>query len=322
MDFVLQSFAQAQPRTTADIINDLARTPLSQVVIFITVLTVLRLLMYPKLMKTPVHMRSGAFGIFRVGNEIADAFIYAGAFVFLLIRPFAIQTFRIPSGSMWPTLYVNDFIVANKAIYRYTDPQFGDVVVFRPPSAAASPDQIDSNGEVKVDFIKRLVGVPGDVIEVKKGVLYRNGEPVADRFKHFSDTVPGTNNEQFTLKDANEVAQMNLTSFKFVKYQGKLWPLDYSRMDSNPGDDHLSAEHINDGYGFPIAPDYAISDAAVAQQLVNEKPEKIPPGYYFMMGDNRNNSFDGRGWGLVPRASIIGRSEFIWLPLPRWQVTR
>jgi signal peptidase I len=57
-------------------------------------------------------------------------------------------------------------------------------------------------------------------------------------------------------------------------------------------------------------------------KAIAEPAEPLPPGYYLMMGDNRNDSFDGRGWGMVPRASIIGRSEFIWLPISRIRITR
>src|SRR5262249_8133042 len=132
--------------------------------------TVVRVALHPYLTKTAVKLRtSGSYGQAKFFNEILDAIIYAGVVVFMVIRPFAVQTFLIPSESMVHTLEINDFIIANKAIYRYTEPKRGDIVVFRPPAAALDKGQTD------VDFIKRLMGKPGDVIEVKDETFYRNG---------------------------------------------------------------------------------------------------------------------------------------------------
>lgn len=289
---------------------------------FVAVLTVIRIALYPILMKTEPHKRTGGYKAARFFNELLDAFVYAGAFVFLLIRPFAVQTFRIPSGSMWPTLEVHDFIVANKAIYRYTDPKFGDIVVFRPPVEATMESQREPNGEVNVDFIKRLVGVPGDLIEVKEGQLYRNGEPVA-KYAHYNDErcVRDGSGECVFFKPMTEAEQDHMlkASFKLVDFKGSVIPVNYTEYDvnsvyPNPG---MSA-----GRPYSIAEKYAVSDPQDQEWLRKAPAVKIPKGYYLMMGDNRNGSFDGRGWGLVPRDSIIGRSEFIWLPLPRWGVTR
>ena len=209
-------------------IDSAARTPLSQVVIGVAVLTVLRMALAPYLKNTPQHLRLGTYSFVRFLNEVLDAIIYAGVFVFMIIRPFGIQAFLIPSGSMWPTLYVNDFIVANKAIYRYTDPRVNDIVVFRPPIQAVNPDQKDSEGQVKVDFIKRCVGTPGDVVELREGVLYRNGKPVPDPYRHYSTTMDYTN---FQEMPASEVAQMPQASFKWIKWKGRIIPLNYTRTE-------------------------------------------------------------------------------------------
>ncbi len=105
---------------------------------------------------------------------------------------------------MWPTLYVNDYIVANKSVYRYSDPTFGDIVVFRPPPEAADPEQLDEQGNVKVDFIKRCVGVPGDLIEIREGQMFRNGQPVEEWYKHLSNE-PSMNRYQ-EMSDAEKEA--------------------------------------------------------------------------------------------------------------------
>jgi len=296
-------------------IDALARTPLSQVVLFVTVLTVIRIALHPVLVKTPRHKQGGGFGFARVANEMLDAFVYAGVFVFMLIRPFGVQAFLIPSGSMWPTLHVNDFIVANKAIYRYSDPRAGDIVVFRPPKDAALPDQLDAEGNVKVDFIKRCIGTPGQIVELKEGVLYRDGQRVDERYKTLSACLDDPNNCQNfrSLSDA-EKDGLTKASFKLVKYRGEYIPLNYTQFDAN--------SPSPSGGSYSVAERYRFDDPEDGRKLIDLPAEPIPQGYFLMMGDNRNGSYDSRGWGLVPRDSIIGRSEFIWLPIQRWQVTR
>ena len=296
--------AQAQPKGLPEIIDGLARTPLSQVVMFVAVLTVLRVLMAPTLAKTPPHLRTGTYRGLRLANEFLDAIVYAGVFVFMIIRPFGVQAFRIPSGSMWPTLYVNDFVVANKAIYRYSDPKVGDIVVFRPPvEAITNPAEgIDEDGQVKQDFIKRCIGVPGDIVEVREGALYRNGARSADPTKHYSSHPM----DQASFEEQSPDAEPR-SSFKLALYKGRVIPLNYTSDEAN---------NATQGPGYQIDPSFIV-DQADQRALIEAKPVAVPPGYYLMMGDNRNNSFDGRGWGLVKRDRIIGRSELKWLPISR-----
>ena len=310
----LLPLAQVQPsKGLPEIIDGLARTPLSQVVMFVAVLTVLRVLIAPSLAKTPPHLRTGNFRMLRLANELLDAVVYAGVFVFLIIRPFGVQAFRIPSGSMWPTLYVDDFVVANKAIYRYSDPQRGDVVVFRPPvTAITDANGVDDEGQVKVDFIKRCIGVPGDVIELRDGLLFLNGKQAADPTKRYSDHP--ADQKSFHEVDASTVPKAN---FKLIDYNGKVIPLNYSQGAANTGGVYSDGKILSAADdSYQVSSQFRIPEEDQAKAIA-AKPAKVPDGFYLMMGDNRDNSFDSRGWGLVPRASIIGRSEFKWLPLSR-----
>ena len=318
--------AQAQAGGgTRELVDNLARTPLSKVVTFVVILTVLRIFVYPMLHGTAMHKRSVGYAFGRFLNEMLDAIIYAGVFVFMLIRPFGVQAFLIPSGSMWPTLYVNDFIVANKAIYRYTDPKVNDIVVFRPPTTARlSADQVDAQGEMKVDFIKRCIGTPGDLIEMKKGVLYRNGQKVEEPYKALSectDEHPEAECQNFRLLSPDEKKQLTMSSFKLVKFKGHLMPLNYTELDANAPAPRVE-NFIESSAPYHVAEEFQISDPEDQKAAEALPAEKIPPRMYLMMGDNRNNSFDGRGWGLVPRDWNIGRSEFTWFPITRMHVTR
>jgi signal peptidase I len=317
--------AQTHSESSREIVDHLARTPLSQIVIFVVVLTVLRVSLYTYLQKTPPHKRIGVFGLARFANEMLDAFVYAGVFVFMLIRPFAVQAFMVPSGSMWPKLYVNDFIVANKAVYRYTDPKPNDIVVFHPPKEGAiSPDDLDADGEMKFDFVKRCIGTPGDLIEMKKGVLYRNGNPVEESYKAFSvctdhNPDPKVPCQTFAMLTADERKQLTLPSFKLVNYNGQIIPLNYTDSDANSP---FPSHGIGESQPYHVADKFVIADPLEERKAEALPAERVPKGMYLMMGDNRNNSFDGRGWGLVTRDWIVGRAELVWWPLSQVQKLR
>lgn len=105
--------------------------------------------------------------------ELADSVLIALLLVFCILRPFVIQAFYIPSGSMENTLLVNDRILVNKFLYFFQEPRHGDIVVFR------APPQADPG---RKDFIKRIVGLPGDRICVHSGKVYRNGQPVDEPY--------------------------------------------------------------------------------------------------------------------------------------------
>lgn len=130
--------------------------------------------------------------------ELLESFIIAGVLVFLIIRPFFVQAFYIPSESMEPTLLghnagpspsgdnhldtVHDHIFVNKLIYRVAEPQHGDIIVFRAPKNADMESINRGREPVENVLIKRLIGVPGDTIEVKANTVYRNGKPLNEPF--------------------------------------------------------------------------------------------------------------------------------------------
>lgn len=292
-------FAQQDQSALSTHIDQLARTPLSKVIIFVAICSAIRLAIAPWLSKQPAHLRSGLYSVGKITNEALDAIIYAGVFVFLLIRPFCIQAFTIPSPSMVPALLVGDFIIANKAIYRYTDPKVGDIVVFQPPKWACYPNQLDSDGEVNVDFIKRCVGKEGDVVEIRHGTLYRNGVAVPEPFlKENMDP-----NIDYKLVKYHAAPGVPSTTADSV-----YWPIKLRNDSVNASDD--------------TATPYRLQDQQQEEYVRNLPPIAVPKGYFLFMGDNRNDSDDGRAWGLVPKDDIIGRSEFIWFPLSRIRITR
>jgi signal peptidase I len=195
-----------------------------------------------------------------------------------------VEPFKIPSGSMLPTLLIGDFIlvnkfeygirlpVINKKVIDLSEPKNGDVMVFRYPSDPA------------LDYIKRVVGVPGDVVEYIDKRLTINGKPVASqREGNFEYTAQGLNFVQGTTwrEQLGEHSHIAMT-------QDDMPPVIVHQVEGNfPHRENCSYNEI----GFKCT---------------------VPAGHYFMLGDNRDASNDSRYWGFVPEANIVGRAFFIW----------
>ncbi|WP_323016746.1 signal peptidase I [Castellaniella sp.] len=211
--------------------------------------------------------------------EYCVSFFPVILFVFVL-RSFVVEPFRIPSGSMLPTLENGDLILVNKFQYgirlpvidrKILDigaPDRGDVVVFRYP--------VDPS----VDYIKRVVGVPGDVIEYRDKTLSVNGKPVprerdGDYFEPDRSAYVGQYREQ--LGQVSHRILLNVDA-----------PQDFMPITRFP--DFQDCRYLDGGVRCTV-----------------------PAGHYFMMGDNRDNSLDSRYWGFVPDRNIVGRAFFVWM---------
>ena len=209
---------------------------------------------------------------------------YGGSFfpvilaVFLL-RSFLVEPFKIPSGSMIPTLLVGDFILVNKYTYgvrlpvlnkkvvELNAPQRGDVVVFRYP-----PDP-------SLDYIKRVVGLPGDKVVYRNKKLTINGQEIAQK-----------KTEDYLDRD-----RLFYTP-RFVETLGSV-------------EHHILVEadapaFVQQIARFPHGEKCNYNSEGVSCE--------VPPGHYFMMGDNRDNSQDSRFWGFVPDENLVGKAFFIW----------
>ncbi|WP_029895835.1 signal peptidase I [Desulfohalovibrio reitneri] len=191
-------------------------------------------------------------------KEYAEA-LFIALLLALFIRTFVVQAFKIPSGSMLQTLQVGDHLLVNKFIYGVKipftgqtlipidDPGFQDVIVFgfpgQPTGGGAGvfdEDNVQVRGGVGgKDFIKRIIGLPGDTIEVRDKQVYRNGKPLDEPYVQHTD------------------------------------PRVLPRRD-------------------------------------NMGPVNVPDGHYFVMGDNRDESYDSRFWGFVPRENIKGEALFLY----------
>jgi signal peptidase I len=200
--------------------------------------------------------------------------------VVFFLRSFVVEPFKIPSGSMIPTLLVGDLILVNKYSYGVRlpivhtkvldvgQPARGDVMVFRFPR------------DPSMDYIKRVVGLPGDRISYENKRLRINGQEV-------------------TMAEAGEFYDSERLSYS-RQYSEKLGTIDHKILTELEKPSFISAV---DAFPFRENCEYGSSGVSCV----------VPPGHYFVMGDNRENSLDSRFWGFVPERNIVGKAFFIWM---------
>ncbi|MDX1673663.1 MAG: signal peptidase I [Longimicrobiales bacterium] len=218
----------------------------------------------------------------RTGSEIAWDWaksIGMAVVLFLILRTFLVQTFVITSSSMEETLLVGDFLVLSKLAYGpeipftgihlpgYTQPERGDVVVFRPPH---DPD---------LDVVKRLIGVPGDTLQMRDKRLLINGEVHPEPYARYSDPENNVAHPWMRWQCGESVMLSPDISGAYRV------PTDY--LDGTNGDE---CRPTRDTWG----------------------PVIVPPGHYFMMGDNRDDSVDSRYWGFLNGEKIRGEALMIY----------
>ena len=211
--------------------------------------------------------------------------------VVFVLRSFLFEPFKIPSGSMIPTLWVGDLILVNKFHYgvrlpvinlKITDGnpvERGDVMVFRYPP------------KPNLDYIKRVIGLPGDEIAYLNKQLTINGQP-----------APKTPLPDFFEED----------SLRYIKQFEERIPLGekpeasvtYVRL-------HRLLNDADRPAFVPGADEFVFKDNC--RYTVEGVTCKVPAGHYFMMGDNRDNSLDSRYWGFVPEKNIVGKAFFVWM---------
>jgi signal peptidase I len=187
--------------------------------------------------------------------------------IWLVLRTFVVEAFVIPSGSMENTLLVGDFLFVNKFLYgaeipfihrflpMVRDPERGDVVVF---------DSVEPT-EAGMKIVKRVIGLPGDTLQMKGGVMYRDGKRMVEPYAINSNPAQG----------ADVLSRMQMREWQVRHFAG------------------------------PVPPRYA-------PDLHDWGPVIVPPDSLFVMGDNRDDSLDGRYWGFLPRVNVRGRPMLVY----------
>lgn len=178
-------------------------------------------------------------------KDMFQSLVIAFIVAMLIVRPFLLQTFYIPSGSMENTFFANDRLLATMFNYRFSEPQRGDVVIFKSKleKDCHTYNLVVYKYKSCENYIKRLIGKPGDTVEIRDGVTIVNGKPLKEPY----------------LKEP---------------------------------------------------------------QLRDFERVKVPPGQLFFMGDNRNNSNDGRFWGFLPRERVTAKAWVHFWPLNRMKIVR
>lgn len=207
--------------------------------------------------------------------EYAKSFFPVILVVFF-VRSFIVEPFKIPSGSMMPTLLAGDYILVNKFTYglrvpilnntffEINHPSRGDVFVFHFPP------------EPSIDYIKRVVGLPGDKIRYQNKRLTINGKLL-------------------DVQDVGDYEYMlpGLNSMTAREYREQLGSVNHSIL-------------IHDVVGNYDAD-------AIGAKFANDEEVTVPAGHYLAMGDNRDNSSDSRVWGFVPEKNLVGKAFYIWM---------
>ena len=229
--------------------------------------------------------------------------------IVLVVRSFLIEPFNIPSSSMVPTLYTGDFIAVNKYAYgirlplvntKVLDlgaPQHGDVVVFRFP---LNPKQY---------YIKRVIGVGGDTVSFNNGQLSVNGKAIPTTPANFTpdpkmtaQLYPPGKTETGELVTAEQAAQLGNQEELSAKY-----------VQESPSSNH---QHLVRYLGDKNWYQYASFLQQASPQLMASQGQQwqltVPKGHYFVMGDNRDRSADGRFWGFVPDENLAGKAVYVW----------
>jgi signal peptidase I len=268
-------------------------------------------------------------------REYAES-IGIAVLIALFLRAFVVEAFKIPSGSMIPTMEIGDHIFVNKFIYgiripwtriklfEFRKPKRGEVIVFINP---CEPDK---------DFIKRIVALENDTVEVRCDLLYVNGEMVESRMVSELDCGYWDFDEEMLKDWQQEECSRYVEVTDGVSYETMHLPTrpsndrerkatpegSYSRFagnrdfpttrvpECNLPDRHRSAEQKRQSHGR-IEPSFP-EDQRYAGPCQPQRRYIVPRGHVFVMGDNRENSSDSRAWGAVPLENIKGKALFIW----------
>jgi len=225
----------------------------------------------------------------------------------VIIQRFYIGNFKIPTGSMIPTIEVGDRVFADMVSYKFTGPKRNSIIVFKEPI------------ENKVLYTKRAMGLPGETVKIQDGILYINGE--ATNFRQYSNLGIGDNEWRIPKKGdkleiipaGNYNKARNYTAIDIEKIQKELKYNSASVYEFMP-----NLKFVVNGEETGLILDFIHDKDVVAKLMVGETVQvTLDDDYYLALGDNTDNSFDSRYWGFVKGSRIRGRALVRFWPLNR-----
>ena len=232
--------------------------------------------------------------------------------VVLIVRSFLIEPFNIPSSSMVPTLYTGDFIAVNKYAYgvrlplsynKVLDtgaPEHGDVAVFRYPENPS------------IYYIKRVIGLPGDTVSYNQGQLSINDVPVATQAVDFSANAELTSQ----LYGAGQIAPGQVLTHTEAVQMGQQEEDHAQYFKETQGKHQHLVRYLTGMNSAQYAPFLQQESPDVISSAGTQWRITVPENQYFVMGDNRDRSADGRFWGFVPDDNLAGKAVYIWMHKP------
>ena len=248
-----------------------------------------------------VLLRQVRGGTARLLADSAESVLVALVLVFLLLRPFVAQTFFIPSGSMHPTLLEGDRILVNKWAYRNRLPERGDVIVFRAPLEASSQQK---------DFVKRLIAVEGDLIEVREGYVAVAGLPPFVRSE--VRALLGLGQRADAIREISDEIPLRLVPDAVILGARRIGRAEFARLARRPNAKVRIVPGRIVRNGVTLCEDYVAEDPGY-----HWGPQIVPKGALFVLGDNRNASHDSHKWGMLPTNRVIGRADVRFWPPKR-----
>ena len=232
--------------------------------------------------------------------------------VVLVVRSFLIEPFNIPSSSMVPTLYTGDFIAVNKYAYGVRlpltynkvldtgEPEHGDVAVFRYPENPS------------IYYIKRVIGLPGDTVSYDQGVLAINDVQIDTQPVDFSANAELTSQ----LYLPGQIAPGQELTEESAAAMGQQEEDEAQYFQETPGNNKHLVRYLTGMNSAQYAPFLQQQSPEVVGSEGTEWRLDVPEGHYFVMGDNRDRSADGRFWGFVPDENLAGKAVYIWMHKP------
>ena len=232
--------------------------------------------------------------------------------VVLIVRSFLIEPFNIPSSSMVPTLYTGDFIAVNKYAYgvrlpltynKVLDtgaPEHGDVAVFRYPENPS------------IYYIKRVIGLPGDTVSYDQGTLSINDVPVDTKPVDFAANPELTSQ----LYLPGQIGPGQVLTEDSAAVMGEQEEGEAQYFQETQGENKHLVRYLNGMNSSQYAPFLQQQSQEVVSSAGTKWRISVPEGQYFVMGDNRDRSADGRFWGFVPDENLAGKAVYIWMHKP------
>ena len=226
-----------------------------------------------------------------VVREYVEAFVFAIVLA-LVMRQFVVQAFKIPSESMKTTLLVGDHILVNKFLYYFTSPKRFDIIVFQYP------------WEEDRDFIKRVIGLPGDRVLIRERQVLVNDQPLQEPYARYNTNARHETFGPIMVPKQGDIVEIRPDKRLYLNGEPVPIPSSPHGGSFQPKNEGPPMNGLEVFYGSLLPPGTTLQHTL--------EPRPVDSDYYFVLGDNRDNSQDSRYWGFVRTSRLRGKAFFIY----------